>query len=490
MEETAKLESIKLDPASTWEKCMSIIKDNVNWRAFQTWFEPITAVDITNNTLTIQVPSQFFYEWLEEHYVELLGKTVKRVLGRDGGLAYRIQMETSARKQNPATMQLPASKHPKNNKDVNYVSMDYVMEDPMKIKNPFVIPGMKRVQIDPQLNANLSFDSYVEGECNRLARTAGLHISQKPGTTSFNPMMVFGATSCGKTHLLQAIGNETKRLFPNKSVLYVSAEKFINQFIEHSKNHEVNNFIHFYQLIDVLLIDDIHLFVTAQKSQDAFFAIFNHLQQNGKQIVLTSDTPPKDLDGMQERLLSRFRWGLHAEISSPDLETRRTILEMKMRNEGLEIPDEVVHYVAYNVQNNIRDLEGIVISLFAQATLNKKEIDLELAKKVMKNFIKTSQAELKIEDIQNMVCSFYNLSYNDLLSKTRKREIVQARQITMYLAKKYTKNSLKAIGEHFAGKDHTTVIHSCQTVENLMDTDSAYKEKLDEIMQKVQIASI
>lgn len=489
-EGTTILQNNTSDPVTVWERCLGIIKDNVNWRAYQTWFEPITAVDLSKNILTIQVPSQFFYEWLEEHYVELLGKTIKRVLGREGGLAYRIQMEHPNRRDNPATMQLPASKHPKLQKDSNFVNMDYVMEDPMKIKNPFVIPGMKRVQIDPQLNVNLTFDNYIEGECNRLARTAGLHIAQKPGTTSFNPMMVFGGTSCGKTHLLQAIGNETKRLNSNKTVLYVSAEKFINQFIEHSKNGEVNNFIHFYQLIDVLLIDDIHLFVTAPKSQDAFFAIFNHLQQNGKQIVLTSDTPPKDLDGMQERLLSRFRWGLHAEITAPDLDTRRAILEMKMHNEGLVIPEEVIHYVAYNVQNNIRDLEGIVISLFAQATLNKKEIDLELAKKVMKNFVKSSFTELKIEDIQNMVCDFYGVSYDALLSTSRKREIVQARQITMYLAKKFTKNSLKSIGEHFAGKDHTTVIHSCQTVENLMDTDGEYKDKLEEIMQKVQIASI
>ncbi len=489
-EGTTILQNNASDPVTVWERCLAIIKDNVNWRAYQTWFEPITAVDLSKNILTIQVPSQFFYEWLEEHYVELLGKTIKRVLGRDGGLAYRIQMENPNRRDNPATMQLPASKHPKVQKDSNFVNMDYVMEDPMKIKNPFVIPGMKRVQIDPQLNVNLTFDNYIEGECNRLARTAGLHIAQKPGTTSFNPMMVFGGTSCGKTHLLQAIGNETKRLNANKTVLYVSAEKFINQFIEHSKNGEVNNFIHFYQLIDVLLIDDIHLFVTAPKSQDAFFAIFNHLQQNGKQIVLTSDTPPKDLDGMQERLLSRFRWGLHAEITAPDFDTRRAILEMKMHNEGLVIPEEVIHYVAYNVQNNIRDLEGIVISLFAQATLNKKEIDLELAKKVMKNFVKSSFTELKIEDIQHMVCDFYGVGYDALLSTSRKREIVQARQITMYLAKKFTKNSLKSIGEHFAGKDHTTVIHSCQTVENLMDTDGEYREKLEEIMQKVQIASI
>jgi chromosomal replication initiator protein len=479
-----------MTPGQAWEECLAIIKDNVNWRAFETWFVPIKAVDLKSNILTIQVPSQFFYEWLEEHYVELVGKTIKRILGREGRLEYRIQMEAQVKKQKPAIMQLPGSLHPRHSKDNNFVDMDYVVEDPLKIKNPFVIPGMKRIQIDPQLNPNLTFDNYVEGECNRLSRTAGVHIAKKPGATAFNPIMIFGRNGCGKTHLIQAIGNEVRRLHPNKSVLYVSAEKFINQFIDHSRNQEINDFIHFYQMIDVLLLDDIHQFVGAAKTQDVFFAIFNHLHQNGKQIVLTSDTPPKDLNGVQERLLSRFRWGLHAEITAPDYETRKAILEMKMKSEGLEIEEEVVQYVAYNIQENIRDLEGTVISLFAQATLNRKEIDLALAKHVLKNFVKTSTKEINIEDIHKMVSRFYNLSYDDLLSKSRKREIVQARQITMYLAKKFTGNSLKSIGQHFCGKDHTTVIHSCQTVENYLDTDPGYRDKFMQIQQKVQLAAM
>jgi len=349
---------------------------------------------------------------------------------------------------------------------------------------------MKRVQIDPQLNNNHTFDNYIEGECNRLSRTAGMHIAQKPGATAFNPLMVFGGTGCGKTHLLQAIGNEVRRLHPNKSVLYVSAEKFINQFIDHSKNQEINEFIRLYQLIDVLLIDDIHQFVSAAKTQDVIFPSYNQLHQNGKQIVLTSDTPPKDLNGMQERLLSRFRWGLHAEITAPDYDTRKAILEMKMHNEGLEISEEVVQYIAYNVQENIRDLEGTVISLFAQATLNKKEIDLDLAKRVLKNFVKNTYKEITIDDIHKMVSKFYNIAYNDLFSKSRKQEIVQARQISMYLAKKFTKNSLKSIGAHFSGKDHSTVIHSCQAVEDRLETDAEYRERFLEIQQKVQLASM
>lgn len=475
------------DANELWERCLTIIKDNVSWQAFKTWFEPIKAIDVKDSVLTIQVPSQFFYEWLEEHYVELIARTIRRVIGRNARLEYRIQMASGKK---PATIDIKGNTRPRQSKDTNFVDMPLKVEDPREIVNPFVIPGMKRMQIDPQLNSNLTFDNFIEGECNRLGRTAGIHVAQKPGATSFNPMMVFGGNGWGKTHLIQAIGNEVRRLHPNKSVLYVSGEKFINQFIEHSQNKQINDFINFYQLIDVLLVDDIHLFVTAPKTQDAFYAIFSHLQQNGKQIILTSDTAPKDLEGMNERLLSRFRWGLTAEMQAPDYETRKAILEMKMQTEGLDVPDDVVQYVAYNIQSNIRDLEGAFISLFAQATLNKKEIDIELAKRVLKNFVKSSFKELNIEDIQKMVCKFYGLHYDTLLEKTRKREIVQARQITMYLAKKFTRSSLKSIGEHFSGKDHTTVIHSCQTVENMLDTDSAYREKFLELQQKVQLAAM
>jgi len=482
--------SMTNEAAAAWERCLGIIRDNVNWRTYQTWFEPIKAVALNQSVLTLQVPSQFFYEWLEEHYVELLGKTIKRVLGKEGRLEYRILMESSSSQRNPASIHMPASTYNRPPKDNNYVDMPLKWDDPTSIKTPYAIPGLKRMQIDPQLNANYTFENYVEGDCNRVARSAGIHVAQKPGATAFNPLVVFGGVGWGKTHLVQAIGNEVRRLHPNKAVLYVSAEKFINQFIDHSKNNEVNDFIHFYQLIDVLILDDIHLFVPATKSQDVFFGIFNHLHQSGKQIILTSDTPPKDLEGMQERLLSRFRWGLNADIQAPDFETRQSILRMKMRQEGLEIPDDVVKYIAYNVQTNVRELEGAVIALFAQATLNKKEIDIDLAKRVMKNFVKTAAKELTIENIQKMVCDYFHLPYDRLLAKTRKREVVQARQITMYLAKKFTKSSLKNIGEHFGGFDHTTVIHSCQTVENLMDTDGEYKEHLLELQQKVQLASL
>ncbi len=479
--------SSNTEAQNVWNECLNIIKDNVSWQAFKTWFEPVKAVECADSVLTIQVPSQFFYEWLEEHYVELIGKTIRRIIGRNARLEYRILMDSGKK---PTTVDIKGSTHAKLNKSDNYVDLPLKMDDPREIVNPFIIPGMKRMQIDPQLNPNLTFENYVEGECNRLSRTAGIKVAQKPGVTSFNPMMIFGGHGWGKTHLVQAIGNEVRRAHPNKSVLYVSGEKFINQFIEHSQNRQINDFIHFYQLIDVLIVDDIHLFVSAPKTQDAFYAIFSHLQQNGKQIILTSDTAPKNLEGMNERLLDRFRWGLMAEMLAPDYETRKSILEMKMHQEGLAVPEDVVQYVAYNIQNSVRDLEGAFISLFAQATLNNKEIDIELAKRVLKNYVKASFKELNIEDIQQMVCKFFNLPYDTLLEKTRKREIVQARQITMYLAKKFTRNSLKSIGDHFMGKDHTTVIHSCQTVENMLDTDQSYREKFLELQQKVQLAAM
>jgi chromosomal replication initiator protein len=471
-----------------WDNCLKVIKDNITWQSYKTWFEPIKPVALEDDILVIEVPSQFFYEWLEEHYVELIAKTIKRELGKNGQLEYRILMENQ-NKKNPASMRVAAGSHNATKVTDNYIDL-HLGADQGGIKNPFVIPGLKRSQIDPQLNPNNIFDNFVEGECNRLARSAGLAVAQKPGGTSFNPLVIYSSSGLGKTHLIQAIGNETKRLHPNKTVLYVSAEKFIHQFIEHSRNNEINDFINFYQLIDVLIIDDIHYFAPAIKSQDAFFSIFNHLHQNGKQLILTSDKPPKDLDGMQERLLSRFRWGLSADMQPPDFETRMAILEHKMRNDGLELPTDVVRYLAYNVQNNVREMEGALISLLAHSSLVKKDIDIELAKKVLRNIVKTSSKEITIDTIQKMVCDYYDISYDKLQAKTRKREIVQARQISMFLAKQFTKNSLKTIGDHFGGRDHTTVIHSCQTVKDLMDTDTMIREQVKELQQKVQLAAI
>jgi chromosomal replication initiator protein len=469
-----------------WNNCLKIIKDIVEWQHFKTWFEPIRPVSLKSNVLTIQVPSQFFFEYLEEHYVNLLSKTLKRELGNEARLEYRIMVDSGNSKNKPQTIDVPTYGY----KVFQNNEMDFPLVVNNPVKNPFVIPGLKKMQIDAQLNASYTFESYIEGDCNRVARRAGKTVAEKPGTSSFNPLVIYGGVGFGKTHLAQAIGNEVKRSNPQKVVLYVSSEKFINQFQDHSKNNAINDFIHFYQLIDVLIIDDVQFFNRAEKSQDAFFAIFNHLHQSGKQLVLTSDKSPKDLEGVQERLLSRFRWGLSADLQMPDYDTRIEILEKKMKNDGLEMPKDVVKYLAYNIQTNVRELEGALISLLAQSSLNKREIDLDLAKKVLRNFIKTSSKEITIDSIQRMVCEYFDVSYDKLLAKTRKREIVQARQITMFLAKTFTKNSLKTIGEHFGGRDHTTVIHSCQTVKDLMDTDNSFRESVMDLQQKVQLAAM
>lgn len=469
-----------------WESCLAIIKDIVEWQHFKTWFEPIHPVELKGKVLTIQVPSQFFYEYLEEHYVNLLAKTLKRELGKEARLEYRIMVDSGNTKNKPITTDIPGHGY----KIYTNNEMDFPLVINNPVKNPFVIPGLKKVQIDPQLNPIYTFDSFIEGDCNRVARRAGKTVADKPGATSFNPLVIYGGVGLGKTHLAQAVGNEVKKNNAAKVVLYVSSEKFINQFQDHSRNNAINDFIHFYQLIDVLIIDDVQFFNRAEKSQDALFAIFNHLHQSGKQLILTSDKPPKDLEGVQERLLSRFRWGLSADLQMPDYDTKIEILEKKMKNDGLDMPREVVKYIAYNINSNVRELEGALISLLAQSSLNKREIDLDLAKKVLRNFVKTSSKEITIDTIQKMVCDFFDVPYEKLLQKTRKREIVQARQITMFLAKAFTKNSLKTIGEHFGGRDHTTVIHSCQTVKDLMDTDSSFKESVMELQQKVQLASM
>lgn len=463
-----------------WNNCLKIIKDNVNAQSFKTWFEPIKPVRLENKVLTIQVPSQFFYEWLEEHYVTLLQKTLKQVLGAGSKLEYNIIVENS---QNPYIINLPTGQGKKVTN--NEVSLPINFSN--NIRNPFVIPGIKKLNIDSNLNPRYTFDNFIEGDCNRLARSAGFAIAQNPGGTAFNPLMVYGGVGLGKTHLVHAIGNMIKQHNKNKSVLYVFAEKFINQYIDACKNGNQNDFVNFYQQLDVLIIDDVHSFANKPKTQDIFFQIFNHLHQGGKQLILTCDRAPKDLKDVDERLLSRFKWGLSADLQMPDFETRIAILENKMYADGINMPREVVEYVAHHVDTNIRELEGALISLLAQSSLNKKEIDIDLAKQMMKNFVKNSTREISIEYIQKLVCDYFTVTIDSVKSKTRKREIVQARQIAMFFAKDLTKASLKTIGAHFGNRDHSTVIHACQTVNDLMDTDKKFKYDVEELTKRIKI---
>jgi chromosomal replication initiator protein len=467
-----------------WNACSKVIKDNIPLQAYKTWFEPIIPIKLENNILMIQVPSHFFYEWLEEHYITLLKKVIKKELGNEGRLEYSIVMENSAKNSTPYTVKLPTSdRKVLKNAPVNMPLN--VSEN--QIRNPFIIPGLKKVNVDSNLNPSYSFENFVEGDCNRLARSAGFAVANKPGGTAFNPLLIYGGVGLGKTHLAHAIGIGIKNQFPNKTVLYVGSEKFAHQFIDAIKNQSTNDFIHFYQMIDVLIIDDVQFFSGKDKTQDVFFHVFNHLHQNGKQIILTSDKPPVELQGMEQRLLSRFKWGLSADLAAPDLETRIAILEKKMYGNGIELPREVVEYLAYSINTNIREMEGAWTSLLAQASLNKKAITLELAKQMIDKFVKNTAREVSIDYIQKVVCDYFDLAIEILKSKTRKREVVQARQISMYFSKKMTKSSLASIGAHCGGKDHATVLHACRTVSNLSETDKHFKVYLEDLEKKLTI---
>jgi len=468
-----------------WENCLSVIKDNVSLQSYKTWFEPITPIKLSNNVLTIQVPSQFFYEWLEEHYISLLKKTIKKELGNEGKLEYSIIMENNLHSPKPYTVKIPTTNRQALKNEPVSVPIDVNGEK--GIKNPFIIPGLKKVNIDSQLNPNYSFDNFIEGDCNRLARSAGYAVAKNPGGTAFNPLLIYGGVGLGKTHLAHSIGIEIKNNHPNKTVLYVSSEKFTHQFIDAVRNNNQNDFIHFYQMMDVLIIDDVQFFSGKEKTQDVFFHIFNHLHQTGKQLILTSDKAPVELQGMEQRLLSRFKWGLSADLQNPGLETRIAILETKMYNEGLELPKEVVEYLAYSITTNIRELEGALISLLAQSSLNKKAITLELAKQMIDKFVKNTAREVSIDYIQKVVCDYFDLPIELLKSKTRKREVVQARQIAMFFAKKMTKSSLANIGMHCGGKDHATVLHACKTVNNLIDTDKRFRGYITDLEKKISI---
>ncbi|MGB1318473.1 MAG: chromosomal replication initiator protein DnaA, partial [Flavobacteriales bacterium] len=431
-----------------------------------------------------QVPSQFFYEWLEEHYISLLKKTVKKEIGADGRLEYQIIMENGYNSTKPYSVKVPTNSATTKNQPVT-MPIDLGRTD--AIKNPFIIPGLKKVKVESQLNANYNFDNFIEGDCNRLARSAGYAVANKPGGTAFNPLLLYGGVGLGKTHLAHAIGIEIKEKDPSKTVLYVSSEKFTHQFIDAVKNNSHNDFVHFYQMIDVLIMDDVQFLAGKEKTQDVFFHIFNHLHQNGKQLVLTSDKAPVEMQGVEQRLLSRFKWGLAADLSSPELETRIAILRKKIYQDGIELPEEVLEYLAYSITTNIRELEGALISLLAQASLNKKSINLDLAKQMIDKFVKNTAREISIDYIQKVVSDYFDMPIELMKSKTRKREVVQARQIAMFYAKNMTKASLATIGAQCGGKDHATVLHAYRTVNNLIETDKQFRGYIADLDKKIKL---
>lgn len=467
-----------------WAKCLQIIKDNVPKNSFKTWFEPIIPLNLENNVLTIQVPSTFFYEFIEEQFIDLLKKTLFKVIGPDAKLEYHVVMENNLTSDRPYTVKIPAKqKTPVSNRPV-HVPFD---SEARSIVNPFIIPGIKKLHVDPQLNPEYTFENFIEGDCNRLVRSAGFAVAENPGKTAFNPLFIYGGSGLGKTHLAQAIGIEAKSRYPDKVVLYVNANKFQTQFMEAIRNNNRNDFVHFYQVIDLLIVDDVQYFSKKEGTQEVFFHIFNHLHQHNKQLVLTSDKAPVEMNGMEQRLLSRFKWGLSADLQEPDFDTRIRVLKHKTYKDGIVIEDEILEYIASHVTSNMRELEGALVSLLAQSTLNKKEITMELAKDMIDKLVKSTRKEISIDYIQKVVCNYFEMPVEVLNSKTRKREIVQARQIAMFFAKVMTKTSLASIGSIIGGKDHATVLHACKTVKNLIETDKKFKKDLEEIEKRLKM---
>jgi len=469
---------------TVWNNCLEFIKDNIQPQAYKTWFEPIAAVKLTDKALSIQVPSKFFYEWLEEHYVKILKVALTKELGESAKLVYVIKMENTYGNKQPFTEKIPSS----NRGGLKSQDVDVPLNNKSpELKNPFVIPGIRNVKIESQLNPNYSFENFLEGDSNRLARNAGFAVANKPGGTSFNPLLIFGGVGLGKTHLAHAIGVDIKDKYPEKTVLYISAEKFTQQYIDSVKKNNRNDFIHFYQLIDVLIIDDVQFLSGKSGTQDVFFHIFNHLHQNGKQVILTSDKAPVDMQDIEQRLLSRFKWGLSAELQNPDFETRVSILKNKLYRDGVEMPDDIIDYVAKNIKTNVRELEGAIISLIAQSSFNKKEITLGLAKDIVEKFVKNTKREVSIDYIQKVVSDYFQMDVDTLQSKTRKRHIVQARQLAMFFAKKFTKASLASIGSQIGKRDHATVLHACKTVDNLSSTDKQFRKYVEDLSKKLSL---
>ncbi|MFQ5707924.1 MAG: chromosomal replication initiator protein DnaA [bacterium] len=449
---------MSLHYASAWKECLSIIKESINPQSFTTWFKPTKAVNLVQQNLTIEVPSQFFYEWLEGHYSTLINQALLQVLGENAKLTYSVLVNG-------------------NNELLNIPSIN--QHD-----------RIKRPDKNSNLNPRYTFDNFVEGSNNQFARAASLAVAEDPGNTTFNPLVIYGGVGLGKTHLVQAIGNFSLSQRTARSVLYVDSERFTIEFINSIQNNKTPEFSSIYRNVDLLLVDDIQFFTNKERTQEEFFHTFNALHNTGKQIVLTSDRPPKELVGVEDRLLSRFQWGLVADIQQPDLETRIAILQQKADENAINLPGEIIEFIATNIKSNIRELEGALIRLLAYSSLNGKDISLALAKDVLKNLSLAKKKNILIEEIQRIVSDHYEIPDDMLRAKTRKKEIAYVRQIAMYLAKELTKYSLKTIGLHFGGRDHSTVIHAIQCIELQIKKDIKLREDIDVLRKKIEMSAV
>lgn len=459
-----------------WNRCLQVIKDNVPEKTYTCWFEPIEPIKYKNNTLFIGVPTLFFYEMLDGPFLNIMRKALEKGIGEGTQLQYKV-MVVKDNQDEKSTVDMKGS--------------DRSTDIPVRPiingnKTPNPMQAIAPQDLDPHLNPNYTFSNFIKGTSNELSRTVGETVAKEPAKT-FNPLFLHGPSGVGKTHLTNAIGTRIKELYPEKRVLYISAHLFQVQYTDSVRTNQFNNFIKFYQGIDVLIIDDIQELAGATKTQQTFFHIFNHLHQNGKQLILTSDRAPVMLQGMEDRMLTRFKWGLVVELEKPDLELRKNILHNKIAYDGLKIPENVINYIAENVSDSVRELEGIVTSLLAHSILLKREIDMDLAERIVRKAVICGESKpVTIESIISKVCEHYNIEESAIHTKTRKREIVQVRQIAMFLAKKHTDNSASKIGQLIGKRDHATVLHACKTVKDLIEVDKAFKTEIEEIETSIK----
>ena len=460
---------IENDYVGLWNRCLQMIHDNVPETTFKTWFEPIVPLKYEEKALTIGVPSPFFYEFLEEKFADLLRATLNKQIGEGTRLMYSVLTD----KTNRISVNIEGTNRS------SAIPVPGTIREGNKTPNPMQAPAPQ--DLDPHLNPNYNFDTFIKGASNEFSRTVGETVAKNPAKT-FNPLFLYGPSGCGKTHLTNAIGTRIKELYPEKRVLYVSAHLLQVQYTDSVRTNNYNSFMKFYQNIDVLIVDDIQEFAGLSKTQNTFFHIFNHLHQNGKQLILTSDRAPVMLQGMEERMLTRFKWGLVAELEKPDMELRKNILCNKIHRDGLNIPDNVINYIAENVNESVRELEGIINSLLAQSILFKREIDMSLAERIIKKAVRIIENKpITIEEIIAKVCEHYKMDESVLHTKSRKREIVQVRQVAMFLAKKHTDISTSKIGHLIGNRDHATVLHACKIMKDLVEVDKEIRADIEEI---------
>lgn len=478
------------DLSLIWEKCLQFMRDNLNAaednddlkkleKSFDLLFDKVQPVSLVNGNLTLLVPSDFYKEYIEDNYLSLLSAALRKNIGKGVKLWYSVMENKPAGKEKPIVQNIKG----------NSVPAPRIQEAMPRAKtpvNPFVAPGIKKVPIESNLIQNLSFDNFVEGESNKFASTVAKSIAKRPGATAFNPLFIHGGVGVGKTHLAHAVGLEVKQNFPEKVVHYLSSEKFIQQFVSAAKAQNKTDFQNFYQMVDVLIIDDIQFLSGKAATQDSFFHIFDYLHQNGKQIILTSDKAPVDIQDIQERIVSRFKWGLSAEIKSPDLETRRKIIVDKLSRDGIVLTDDMLDYLAGEVKANVRELIGVINSVIAHSMIYKSDMSLELLKSTINKIASTQKKVINIPYIQEVVCDYFNIKREDLLSKSRKREIALPRQLAMYFSKEYTNSTFSKIGEEMGGKDHSTVMYACETIKDVSKIDKEIKKYVKELAERIK----